>query len=623
MTSQRGGEPVGPPVFPSVGGDAGRAPESPTTIYTPPPAPEPAPEPIPQPSPVQPTQSSGRGGGGGGRTRWLIAGIATIVVIALLGSLVVFLGARPATPSLVAQYAPADAAAYVELRYDLPGDQAANLAEFMSHFPGFADQAAFQQKLDETLANMVGRTDTGLDWATDIKPWFGGQLGAFSSSLEPTAGTPPSFTFAMSVADKAKLDEFVSAHVAEAPDLESETYSGQTIWSGNVEDLENRISFSATNEALVVSSRLEDLKAALDIKAGTTQGLADDQFFLDQLGAMDADRLGLVYSNYGSLLESGLGTGPGSALPGAGIPEGCLDGLQSISGVRAMAEVRAEGDHLSFRTRSEFPSGTDLPPAPGNRNAGLTSVMPGNTVAYAEMHQVGANVGFLIGQLLDCIPAVSEGMAFDPAQIEQILGVPLDEYFDFLVDAGFAVTIDGDEFGAGFVATVDDEAVANSRVATLLAFLRLAGGTGSDGITVTDEQHGNATIHVITIPALSEIFAEPADTPTSISVSVAGGRLYIGVADFVTKAMDQQAGDSLAAEQHLQEAINEVGASNTGMVFVDLDGVWSFVESKMAGETRSQYETEGKPFVDPLSDFVVVTRNDNGINDGHAFLYVE
>ena len=33
--------------------------------------------------------------------------------------------------------------------------------------------------------------------------------------------------------------------------------------------------------------------------------------------------------------------------------------------------------------------------------------------------------------------------------------------------------------------------------------------------------------------------------------------------------------------------------------------------------------TARKPFVDPLSDFVVVTRNDNGINDGHAFLYVE
>src|SRR5688500_14183024 len=103
MTSQRGDEPMGPPVFPSVGGDAGRDPESRATVYAPPPVAEP----VPQPAPVQATPSAA---GRGGRARWLIAGIATIVVIAMLGSFVVFVGARPATPSLVAQYAPADAA---------------------------------------------------------------------------------------------------------------------------------------------------------------------------------------------------------------------------------------------------------------------------------------------------------------------------------------------------------------------------------------------------------------------------------------------------------------------------------------------------------------------------------
>ena len=56
---------------------------------------------------------------------------------------------------------------------------------------------------------------------------------------------------------------------------------------------------------------------------------------------------------------------------------------------------------------------------------------------------------------------------------------------------------------------------------------------------------------------------------------------------------------------------------------MDIDGIWSFAESQMPAEARAEYETEGKPFIDPLSDFVVVTRNDNGINDGHGFLYVE
>src|SRR5205085_1950229 len=147
-------------------------------------------------------------------------------------------------------------------------------------------------------------------------------------SLEPAVGTPPSFTFAMSVSDKAKLDEFVNAHVAEAgANLQQESYAGETIYSGNVEDLEKQISFAATNEALEVSSRVEDLKAALDAKAGTTHGLADDEFFLDQLGAMQADRLGLMYWN-GQLLQAAL---PSGEIPGTGLPPNCMTSLKSMS----------------------------------------------------------------------------------------------------------------------------------------------------------------------------------------------------------------------------------------------------------------------------------------------------
>jgi hypothetical protein len=308
----------------------------------------------------------------------------------------------------------------------------------------------------------------------------------------------------------------------------------------------------------------------------------------------------------------------------SGLPEGCMDALESASKIRAMGEIRAESDHLSFNTRTEFPTGEGLPPVPSNHDSGLTSSMPGNTVAFLEARQVGTSIGFLVNQFLGCIPADSGGMGFDPDQIQQVLGVPLDEYFDFLVDAGLGVTLDGDEFGFGMIATVDDEAVANARVATLLSFVRLSGGLGENGITVKEEQHGTATINVINIPQPPDVFGEPVEgDPISVSVSVANGRLYLGLDDFVTKAMDQQSADSLASQPHLQAAVNEVGASNTGVVFVDIDAIMSFVEAQVPESERGSYETEGKPFIDPLADLVIVSRTDNGINDGHGFLYVE
>ncbi len=285
------------------------------------------------------------------------------------------LGARPATPSLVAQYAPADAAAYIEIRYDLPGDQADKLAEFMSHFPGFADQAAFQQKLDETLANALEQSGTGLDWATDIEPWFGGQIGAFTSSLAPTLGTPPSFTAVLSVTDKAKLDEVVARHTTGAPIVAAGGLQRPDAVVGRVELTDGQpVSFAATDEAFVVSSRLEDLKAALDTKAGTEQGLADDEFFLAQLGAMHADRLGLCISTpAASWSHCRLAASRWASL-GIPIPPG-VHGCAPIRGrrIRAMGEIRAESDHMAFQTaQPRFPSGADLPPAPANRDSGLT-----------------------------------------------------------------------------------------------------------------------------------------------------------------------------------------------------------------------------------------------------------
>src|SRR5262245_30719196 len=64
-------------------------------------------------------------GGGASRGRWLIAfGVAGLAVALTIGAFAL-LGA-PATPTAL-KYIPGDAAAVVEIRMDLPGDQMENL----------------------------------------------------------------------------------------------------------------------------------------------------------------------------------------------------------------------------------------------------------------------------------------------------------------------------------------------------------------------------------------------------------------------------------------------------------------------------------------------------------------
>ena len=72
-----------------------------------------------------------------------------------------------------------DSIMYGEVRLDLPGDQRAAVGAFLSKFPGFADQAALDTKLDEILDRLVGDATNGSRPSADIKPWFDGEL-AFS-----------------------------------------------------------------------------------------------------------------------------------------------------------------------------------------------------------------------------------------------------------------------------------------------------------------------------------------------------------------------------------------------------------------------------------------------------------
>ena len=82
----------------------------------------------------------------------LIVGVTAIATLSLTGS---------SPTSTVAGYVPADSLAYGELRLDLPGDQRQEVGEFLSKFPGFADQAALETKLDEVLDRLLSESTDG------------------------------------------------------------------------------------------------------------------------------------------------------------------------------------------------------------------------------------------------------------------------------------------------------------------------------------------------------------------------------------------------------------------------------------------------------------------------------
>src|SRR5215203_2949757 len=139
-----------------------------------------APGPVPA-SPVLPPSKPRSGG----RLRWA-AGLAVVALVILASAAVAALVTGQTSSSTVLGYVPAGTTAYGEVRLDLPGDERAATGAFLSKFPGFADQAALDSKLDEMLDELVkGATANEQSYTADIKPWFDGELAFSVGALPP------------------------------------------------------------------------------------------------------------------------------------------------------------------------------------------------------------------------------------------------------------------------------------------------------------------------------------------------------------------------------------------------------------------------------------------------------
>jgi hypothetical protein len=541
-----------------------------------------------------------------GRWRWAVVALATVLVVGLLGA--VFVLARPGggTPSTVARYAPANTVTYLELNESLPGDQHNLLAQFMSHFPGFADQAAFDTKLDETLNSILGSSPASISWTDEVKPWFGGEIAIFSSpNASSLTGTPVNAV--LSVKDASALQSVLDARLK---DLSSTTrdYEGLTVTTVLTPDA-NGISYVVTPDALVVAGTFVEVQAALDAKADRNPGLADDQFFLAQLGALHADRLGTFYVD-GRAMASSLGSGLGGDLPDAGQ-------FAQAAATRILGEIRAEGDHLAITTRTERPADADLPPLPANRASTLAELAPSDALVYAEVRDVGQTISWVIQKGLTALPSGSGAQPIDLSSLQALLGSPPQEFFDFIVDASVSVSGDSTKPLVGLVASVDDMAIASSRVQKITALLRMATQFGG-GIKFSNETHGDAQLTVMT-------FTAPDTNGPSMSVALTldNGHLIIGTHDFVIAALDRTRDQSLAVRPEFQAALAAGGSSNAGVAFVDIAALRGSYENLIPPDVQSEYDLNQQPFVAPLNNLSVVNVNDNGTLVTHVFLYVK
>jgi hypothetical protein len=525
------------------------------------------------------------------RARWAVAGLIALVVVAVSAvGLFAFVGASGT--SQVAAWAPADSLAYVEIRADLPGDQRQNLGSFLAHFPGFADQSSLDAKLDEALDKLVDKASDGKhDWAKEIKPWFGGQVGMSVSGL-PTSKTDAKSVHALLVAS----EKDPAAAVAWVKSLSTattreETYKGVTLTVSDTKS-DVPIAATATGGVLLVGDEAS-VKSAVD--RGGKDGLTTVAQYKTAMASLSGDQIGRTYLDLGRYMAA-VKDMAGSLGGGATLDAATLAKLPAW----LASGTRVETDAISGETVVPLPSGA---PKVVDKPSEIARHVPASTIALLEAHDVGTSLQAALAEAKK-----QTAYADSIAQIEQaaaLLG-GIDNAIGWIGDVGVVVTSDGKTPGGGLVIVPTDPKKADQFSTQIKNLLALAGG--STGVTVKEEPYGAGTITTLDFGDVNKLMGGSAPNVGSpltgnleISFTNQGGVVIIGAGPaWVKSIVDVKPGSSLADQVRYKDAMARVGASNASSVFVDVAAVRALVEPLMAQRPDTNYATEIKPYVAPF-----------------------
>jgi hypothetical protein len=550
--------------------------------------------------------------------RWVVAVLVTIAMLVVTTGLAVFAQSGTSGGPV---FAPATTVAYAELRLDLPGDQRDQLVELLGHLPGFADPAAFDTKVNELLDQVVSEASGGgATWTADIEPWSNRQLAIALLDLPTSAGPqetpntlgldpgdddggPPPVVVGLGVKDRAALESRLALFLTQAP-IATEQYAGATITT-----VGDDVSYAVTDEYLLVAPDAEDLKASLDVLAGTAPGLAEDPVFAAAATRIPADRLGAFYLALGALrplLESQLSGQPGTEL--------VLDALDQLP-AWITGYAQASSDHLTLSVDVQAPASL---PVPSVRETDLAGAFPSGTVVYLELRDLGSTLHATLDTLLAQLPADDTE---ELESIERILGARLPEFLDPVQDAALGLTIGDGTFQAGIAATLVDPEAAQARVANLLALVRVLGSGADSPYSVTEAQVAGVTVTTITFAVEGGARAFDLPITPAISVAVSGDHLYLGLGDFAASALTQDAASSLASDARFANAVTIAGTPNSGLLFVDIAGAQALAES-FGLDGDEDYVTNVKPWLDALDFLVLSASAADGVINGKALLFV-
>ncbi len=342
-----------------------------------------------------------------------------------------------------------------------------------------------------------------------------------------------------------------------------------------------------TSDMLVVG--MDAAAVAESVRLGTQGGanLAGSSAFTDATADLPEARLATLYVDGAGLK---LAAGALTTVPGLEAA------LQSIPVSVAGALTVADGT-ITATAHTVHPEGAvrtvDTPSI-------LAGQVPGTSLAYVEVHDVGTAISGLLGQVKTQPDVEALGLPIE--SIESLLGAQLEELFTWVGDvAVVGWTADAQPAGA-VVAEVTDATAADARIRQLQAFLQLAGIGGS--VTTSTSTYAGATITSVKI--------NEADEDVTISFTLSDGAFVLGLGESSVKAvLDVTPETALAADPGYQATMAAAGPStNASSAYLDLRGIREAIEPVIPADERARFEQDVKPWLLPFDQLGSVTYQD-------------
>ena len=507
------------------------------------------------------------------------SGIAILVAGGVAAAVLAFGFIRGSADSMVT-FAPSDTAVYVNLDLQPSGGQLLALNDILGKFPGLSGSSR-----DATINHWLdsGLQSSGLSH-TDVRSWLGSQL-----SLIVLKGTDVAIPAEVSLlastddtAAQAMFAKYKSGPAGRTLRWTVATYDGVTVNVG--EDASGGTqAWAITGHTVIAATSEAAVDEVIDTSQGKHASLSSQPDYTAVQAQVPSDRLAFVYVDLpqlGALVPSTALAGASSGLRGyKGVGEAVV---ASSSGITVSGTIDFDASKLSAATRAT------LGVAPHTN--GALAFVPGGAFGFATM------VG-LPQTLKSLVSLAIPGLGTSGSQALAQLGItgPSGVISHLTGDAGIEVEqLPGAQVPSGALLIATDSSGAVQSFLDQLAARICSPGQGCGSPSPTQQTYQGVTISSITITGANSSELSPSWAVDSGWVIVASTPAEIRA------VIDARRGSSITASPQYRVVAGQVGTSNDGMFYLNVQALVAAVRAVLPADARATFDQQVAPYLTPI-----------------------